>query len=269
MNWYYVSQGQQAGPVTQEELLALVREGKISEETLVWREGMPNWTAFHQANIPTTLPNTPPPPFQPPPAPNPNEALCVECGKIVPIEETIQYGNVRVCAACKPVFLQKLAEGAKINATAGAVELHYAGFWIRFAAKFIDGLILGIPLWVIMFIVMGTTGAFSEPGNRGTEPNAVSTVLILLLELGFMVVHVGYQIFFLGKYGATPGKMLCKLQVVLSDGTRFGYGLATGRTFAEMLSGMVCYIGYLMVPFDNPQKRALHDHICNTRVVHK
>jgi len=98
MNWYYVNQGQQAGPLTQEELLALVREGKISEETLVWQEGMQNWTAFHQANIPAT-PTYTPPPFQPPPAPNPNEALCVECGKIVPIDETIQYGNVRVCAA--------------------------------------------------------------------------------------------------------------------------------------------------------------------------
>jgi uncharacterized RDD family membrane protein YckC len=268
MNWYYVSQGQQAGPVTQEELLALVREGKISEETLVWQEGMPNWTAFHQANITAAPPNAPPS-FQPPPAPNPNEALCVECGKIVPLDETIQYGNVRVCAACKPVFMQKLAEGARIPVTTPGAELRYAGFWIRFAAKFIDGLILGIPVWVIMFIVMATTGGLPQAGNRQAEPSGVGTVLILLLELGFMVVHVGYQIFFLGKYGATPGKMLCKLQVVLSDGTRFGYGLATGRTFAEMLSGMVCYIGYLMVPFDNPQKRALHDHICNTRVVHK
>jgi len=31
---------------------------------------------------------------------------------------------------------------------------------------------------------------------------------------------------------------------------------------------MVCYIGYLIVAFDD-QKRALHDHICNTRVIYK
>jgi uncharacterized RDD family membrane protein YckC len=268
MNWYYVSQGQQAGPVTQEELLALVREGKISEETLVWREGMPNWTAFHQANITATPPNTPPP-LQPPPAPNPNEALCVECGKIVPVDETIHYGNVRVCAACKPVFLQKLAEGAKINVTSSIRQLHYAGFWIRFVAKFVDGLILGIPFWVIMFITTGTTGALTYTRSQAAPPSSANSVLILLMQLGFIGLHFGYQIFFLGKYGATPGKMLCQLRVVLSDGTRFGYGLAAGRTFAEMLSYMTCYIGYFMSAFDNPQKRALHDHICNTRVVHK
>lgn len=269
MNWHYVNQGQQAGPVTEEELLALVREGKVAPDTLVWREGMPNWTPFSQSGISAAPASSPmPPPAQPPAPLNPNQVVCAECGKVFPIEETIQHGNLRVCAACKPVFLQKLAEGAKIN-TAYYQELNYAGFWIRFAAKFIDGLILGIPVWIIMFIVMASTGAFSQSGARQTEPGPLGTVLILLLELGFFGVHIGYQIFFLGKYGATPGKMLCKLQVVSSDGTRFSYGRATGRAFAEMLSGMICYIGYLMVPFDNPQKRALHDHICNTRVVHK
>jgi len=44
------------------------------------------------------------------------------------------------------------------------------------------------------------------------------------------------------------------------------YGRATGRCFAEILSGMICYIGYLMAAFDE-EKRALHDRICNTRVV--
>jgi len=269
MNWHYVNQGQQAGPVTEEELLALVREGKVAPDTLVWREGMPNWTPFHQAGISTAPASSPmPPPAQPSAPLNPNEVICAECGKVFPIEETIQHGNLRVCAACKPVFLQKLAEGAKIN-TPYYQELNYAGFWIRFAAKFIDGLILGIPLWIVMFIVMAATGGFADSGTRRSEPSGVGVVLILLLEFGFFAAYIGYQIYFLGKYGATPGKMLCRLRVVSSDGTRFGYGRATGRTFAEMLSYMVCYIGYIIAAFDNPQKRALHDHICNTRVVQK
>ena len=29
----------------------------------------------------------------------------------------------------------------------------YAGFWIRFIARFVDGLILGIPLAIILFIL--------------------------------------------------------------------------------------------------------------------
>jgi len=35
-----------------------------------------------------------------------------------------------------------------------------------------------------------------------------------------------------------------------------------------MVSGLACYIGYIIVAFDD-QKRALHDHMCNTRVIYK
>ena len=42
-----------------------------------------------------------------------------------------------------------------------------------------------------------------------------------------------------------------------------------GRFFAELLSGMICYIGYLMVLSDKEERRTLHDRICNTRVVYK
>jgi len=267
MNWHYVNQGQQAGPVTQEELLALVREGKISEEALVWREGMPNWTPFHQAGISTAPAPMPPLVASMPPTANPNEAVCAECGKTFPIDETIQHGNLRVCAACKPVFLQKLAEGARMNVSTPG-HLHYAGFWIRVGAWLIDGIILGIPFMVIMFVMIGVTGGFAER-NRGEPPNAIAPFLMLFLQLGILAAQIGYWTFFVGKYGATPGKMACRLQVVMSDGSPVSYGRAAGRAFAQILSAWICYIGYLMVPFDSIQKRGLHDHICNTRVVYK
>jgi len=58
------------------------------------------------------------------------------------------------------------------------------------------------------------------------------------------------------------------LKVVMEDGGPVSYGRATGRFFAEILSGMVCYIGYIIAGFDS-QKRSLHDHICSTRVIYK
>ena len=42
----------------------------------------------------------------------------------------------------------------------------------------------------------------------------------------------------------------------------------TGRAFAELPSGIICDIGYLIVAFDG-QKRGLHYLICNTRVIYK
>ena len=63
--------------------------------------------------------------------------------------------------------------------------------------------------------------------------------------------------------------MACKIKVVTADGGRVSYARAFGRYFAKMLSAFTCMIGYIIAVFDNPQKRALHDHICNTRVVYK
>jgi uncharacterized RDD family membrane protein YckC len=184
------------------------------------------------------------------------EAVCTECGGIFPIENMIRYGNAHVCANCKPVFMQKLAEGARVDIG----EMNYAGFWIRVLARIVDGLILGIPFGVLFFAV-----AFSSIDAR--DPSGFNAV-VSLGQLGFIAIQMFYDIFFIGKFGATPGKMVCKIKVVTSEGARVSYARATGRFFAEKLSAIACYIGYIMVAFD-AQKRGLHDHICNTRVVYK
>jgi uncharacterized RDD family membrane protein YckC len=252
MNWYYVDQGQQAGPVSDEQLDGMVQSGKIQPDTLVWREGMAAWSPYREARGGAAPSGTTTPAAEPTP-----EAVCAECGKIFPIEETIRYGNARVCAGCKPVFLQKLQEGAAINTG----DMRYVGFGTRFGAKFLDGLILGVPM-IILFMAIGAMSA------ANVESPAFQ-IFPLLVQIGFIFVQMAYQVFFLGKYGATPGKMAFKIKVVTSDGAKIGYGRATGRFFSELLSGMICYIGYLLVAFDNPQRRALHDHICNTRVIYK
>jgi len=256
MNWYYVEQGQQAGPVNDEQFEELVRAGKIQPDTLVWREGMAAWQAYREAK--SSAPASGPLPagaagYTPGQGP---EAVCAECRNLFPIQDMIRHGGVYICANCKPVFMQKLAEGAKLNTG----ELNYAGFWIRFAAKFIDGLILGVPFMIVFF------AAFIPQMRSGKPDNLI--FMPYIIQFCFIFVRMAYEIFFLGKYGATPGKMACKIMVVTAEGGRFGYGRATGRFFAEMLSGMICYIGYIIVAFDD-QKRALHDHICNTRVVFK
>jgi uncharacterized RDD family membrane protein YckC len=253
MNWYYVEQGKQAGPVTDEQLDVMLQDRTITGDTLVWHEGMPDWKPCREAKG-GAIPGGPAGP----------EAVCAECGKLFPLDETIRYGDARVCAACKPVFLQKLQEGALLN-TGG---LRYAGFWIRVAARIIDGLIIGVPMMIIFFIVMFAAIA---PAARGRQPSAdaiLPGLLMPLLQIGFFFVQMTYEIFFLGKYGATPGKMACSIKVVTAEGGKVGYGRATGRYFSYILSGIICYIGYIIVAFDG-QKRALHDYICNTRVVYK
>ncbi len=38
--------------------------------------------------------------------------VCAECGRVFPLGEVIKLNNSWVCAQCKPIFLQRLSEGA-------------------------------------------------------------------------------------------------------------------------------------------------------------
>ena len=114
MNWYYVEGGQQAGPVDEAQLEALRTAGRIDAETLIWREGMANWQPYREARA-SGAPGAPTAGAAVATAGGKGEAVCAECGRMFPIDNTIQFGAVRVCAGCKPILMQKLAEGAKIG----------------------------------------------------------------------------------------------------------------------------------------------------------
>ncbi|HEX4083864.1 MAG TPA: RDD family protein [Chthoniobacteraceae bacterium] len=241
MNWYYIENNQQAGPVSQSDFEALVHSGKIGGDTKVWRDGLADWMPYGElfgaANSPV--------------AAAAGAHRCAECGKAFPDSEMIAFENAWVCAACKPVFVQKLKEG--IN-PAGVME--YAGFWIRFGAKFIDGIIIQMINFFMGFMI--------GMALRGTSNATHAAQLIATVIAMFMAM--GYVVFFNGRFGATPGKMALKLKIIRSNGDSISYLRALGRSFAEILSMITLYIGYMMAGWDS-QKRALHDIVCDTRVI--
>lgn len=206
--------------------------------------------------------NVPPPLYSSGPA----LETCVECGHAFPADEMIHHGHVSICANCKPIFMQKLAEGAKVDPAA----FHYAGFWIRFAAIFIDGIVLGIVGFAVRFLFGLNANAQIAPASD--DPSAVFASidwgLIGLSYLVSFILGVSYETFMVGKYGATLGKMACKIKIVTPDGGRVSYLRAFGRYFGKILSYAIFYIGYIMAGFDE-EKRALHDRICGTRVIYK
>ncbi len=124
MNWYYVESGRQAGPVDEAGLAALAASGKIRPETLVWREGMANWQAYRE--VQPAAPGTPPILGQGASAAGGSragEVVCAECGGRFPVSDTIQIGDARVCANCKPVFVQKMREGVPQSFAGAATNL--------------------------------------------------------------------------------------------------------------------------------------------------
>ncbi len=227
----------------------LVNSGTIRAETLVWRPGLAEWQPW--ASIRPLVPTADP---VGPPVTVAGRRFCAECGRDYPIEELAAFGNAYICATCKPTFAQKLREGI----TTGRVYA-YGGFWIRFLAVVVDSLIMWVaslfytaPIMLVM----------------GFDPSKTSRFLMTegILVLLSMIVGMLYETFFVGRYGATPGKMICHLKVIRSDGSKLTYGRALGRYFAKALNSFTLLIGYIIAGIDE-EKRALHDRICDTRVI--
>ncbi|HEX5221151.1 MAG TPA: DUF4339 domain-containing protein [Verrucomicrobiae bacterium] len=106
MNWYYVSGNEQKGPVEPSDFERLIQSGDINASTLVWREGMPDWKAYGEINGGA------------PPLPSiaSRGVICSVCQQSFPLEQTIRLDNSFVCAACKPIALQRMREGVSNNA---------------------------------------------------------------------------------------------------------------------------------------------------------
>src|SRR5262245_15814760 len=118
MNWYYVDAGERAGPINDEDFAALARVGKMQSSTLVWHEGMSDWQPFSSVRTSISAAPTdglPSPGLRVGTSVGLSQAICDECRKVFPTDSMIRYGNVWVCANCKPIFVQKLSEGALLD----------------------------------------------------------------------------------------------------------------------------------------------------------
>lgn len=148
----------------------------------------------------------------------------------------------------------------------------FGGFWVRFVAYFLDGLIIGIPMWIIIGIFAG--GMLAGFGDASTEEEqlaaaaAVGGTIFLISLVAIVGVWLYEALMTSSERGATLGKRALGLRVVKSDGTRLSFGRATGRFFAKaFITGLIPFgIGYIMAGFTD-RKRALHDMIADTVVV--
>lgn len=124
MNWYYESGGQQQGPVTDSDLDRLLAEGKITPDTLIWREGQSGWAPLRTARPAPAAPAPGaaapvPPPVPGADAPPPGYIRCTLTGKYFPPSEIIYIEGRPYSAEAKPQVVQSLQSGGALPAGAG------------------------------------------------------------------------------------------------------------------------------------------------------
>ncbi len=219
--WHYVIEGNQAGPVPEPELVDMLSAGQLPPETLVWTETQEDWV---EASTVDDL-------VHPAPAVAPVAAVTPEVVNL-PTPEPVRE------------------EVATVT---------YAGFWKRFAASLIDGIIVsmvGVFFGAFSGVLFGRI--LGSPEGAALIVNGVSIVTQWLY----------YALLESSPNQATVGKMALGVKVTDMDGNRISFARATGRHFGKILSALLFCIGYLMVAF-TPRKQGLHDIMAGCLVVNR
>ncbi len=143
-------------------------------------------------------------------------------------------------------------------------EIEYAGFWKRFAACLIDGLITGILGFVVGFVLGIALVVFAVSPEALLDP---------AVQLGFnifgFVIGVSYFVLMeCSKFQGTIGKMALGIKVTDLEGNQIGFAKAFGRYFGKIISAIIVGIGFLMVAFTE-RKQGLHDSMSGCLVVNK
>ncbi|MBZ5642846.1 MAG: RDD family protein [Acidobacteriia bacterium] len=200
--------------------------------------------------------------------------FCSRCG------QNVSEGN-RFCQNCgqEVGVAAPAAQAAPPLPNMGSVSgpLVYGGFWLRFVAYLIDGVILGIPFGLVVMVLFVMFGGFGLMMHRRVGDPRAAAAFLGPMFLGFlfaMLLFVGLQwLYFAGlessERQATFGKSAMSLRVTDLQGQRLSFGHATGRFFSKIITGLIPLgIGYIMAGFTE-KKQALHDMIAGTLVVRK
>jgi len=124
------------------------------------------------------------------------------------------------------------------------MEFYYAGFWERFGASFIDGLVLMIPSFALQYLL-----------------GPMQSILVNIV-IGWLYSALQES----GPEQATLGKRAVGLKVTALSGERISFAQASGRFFGKYVSAIILFIGYLMMLWDE-RKQTLHDKMAGTLVL--
>jgi uncharacterized RDD family membrane protein YckC len=119
-----------------------------------------------------------------------------------------------------------------------------AGFWRRFAAAFLDGIILFV-IDLVLRVAFKGAGSF----------------LSLFVSLAYFTLFVG------ASRGQTPGMSALGIRVISFDGSgSIGYGRAAIRWIGGILSTIPIFLGFFWMLWDK-EKQCWHDKLASDVVV--
>jgi uncharacterized RDD family membrane protein YckC len=195
-------------------------------------------------------------------------AFCSACGQPTAGVATIAPVTARPAPGLPPSYAPPVL--------APILPSPYAGFWLRVVAHLIDDLLLGIGIGILVLLGVAMVGvdsirsmAESMKGEDFQMPGSLISAIIFVSVASIVLVWLYNAGMESSKNQGTLGKMALGLIVTDSQGRPIGFGHATGRYFAKIITGLIPFgIGYAMAGFTE-KKQALHDMIAGCLVLRR
>lgn len=139
-----------------------------------------------------------------------------------------------------------------------------AGFFERFIASLVDGVIVGIASFIAGLIF----GVFVAIGSGFNPDGSTSTATTYLGGLLGMAIGYAYLGYFYTTKGQTLGKMVMKIKIVRSsDLSYINWGeVALRDILGKWVSTILLYLGYFWY-FMSEKRQTWHDMIASTYAV--
>ena len=144
-------------------------------------------------------------------------------------------------------------------------QLKYAGFWIRLAAYFIDGLLI-----LLILVVTNLLGFITANILNSGQPywaDNTADYLTLLDYFAFFAVPPSYFILMTYKYGVTIGKMVMGIKVIPDDSNFLTLKQIIKRETFGKIASFIFLAGFIMAGISK-KKQAFHDEIAKTLVIY-
>jgi len=187
---------------------------------------------------------------------------CARCGEAFCPNCIVAIGGSPYCAVCKGEILGDLRSGRP------ATGPELASIGRRFGAIFLDGLIVGLPMMVVIVGVFAMLGLFSG-FSQGKPPDiGLFWTMEGVIFLVAFVVWVLYEGLMLARDGQTLGKKAMHVRVVSAEGGPLSRGQAFGRASLRQVIGIVPCLGLVNYLTAFGQERTcIHDMAARTRVI--
>jgi uncharacterized RDD family membrane protein YckC len=158
-----------------------------------------------------------------------------------------------LCGYCKVEHVRDLRSG--VNRAA----LVLSGFDRRFAAWFVDRIILSLPSGIVLF-------AFLFPALQNTT-NFEPPSWLAFATWGMLPIYIIYEALMLQFRGQTLGKMAMQIRVVKPTGEPISPGQAWGRSLVRVVFISALSLINYFTAFFNREKQCIHDMAARTRVI--